>query len=81
MQRQIHYHHIKLNYIRTHQSLPKNTNSLTNEQIDEYIKSHSNPRDNKSPKLIANLNNKEQYVLHMKNLKTYLLKKSYSYKM
>ena len=50
-------------------SLPKDANSLTNEQIDEYIKSHpSNPRDEKSPKLIANLNDKEQYVLPYEKL-------------
>jgi len=64
-----------LNLIKTHQALPKHANSLTNEHIDEYIKSHpSNPRDVKSPKSIANLNAKEQYVLHMKTLKEYLKK-------
>ena len=48
-------------------------NSSTNEQICEHIKSHpSNPRDEKSPKLIANLNDKEQYVLHMKYLIKFL---------
>ena len=63
----MHYHHIKLNYIKTHQSLPKNVNSLTNKQIFEYIKSHpSNPRDEKSHKSIANLNDKDQYVLRVK---------------
>ena len=52
------------------QSLPKKANSLTDEQMDEYIKSHpSKPRDEKSPKLTANLNDKEQYVLHIKPLK------------
>ena len=57
----------------THQSLPKNANSLTSEQIHEHIKSHpSNPRDEKCHKLIVNLNDKEKYVLHMKNLKVYL---------
>ena len=38
---------------------------LIHQQIDEYIKSHqSNPREDKSPKFIANLNGKEQYMLH-----------------
>ena len=38
----------------------------------KYEKPHtSNPRDEKSPKLIANLNDKEQYVLHMKSFKEY----------
>ena len=38
----------------THHSLPKDANSLTDEQIHEYIKSRpSNPRDEKSPKLIT----------------------------
>ena len=60
-------------YKRTHQALPKNANSLTNEQIDEYRKSHpSNPRYEISPKLIANLNDTEHYVLHMKSLEEYL---------
>ena len=60
---------------KTHQSLPKNANSSTHKQIDEYIKSHpSNPRDEKTPKLIANLNDKEKYVLHMRNLKVYLIR-------
>ena len=58
---------------RTHQSLPKNANSLTHKQINEYIQSHPfNPRDEKSPGLVANLNDKEKYVLHMDNLKEYL---------
>ena len=63
-----------MNYIKkTHISLPKTVNSLTNEQIYEYIKSHqSNPRDKKSPKPTANLNDKEQHVLHMKNFTEYL---------
>ena len=38
-------------YKTTHQSLP----TITNKQIHDYIKSHpSNPRDEKSPKSIAN---------------------------
>ena len=60
---------------KAHQSLPKNADSLTRKQIDEYIESHpSNPRDEKSPKLMANLNDKEKYVFHMKNLEAYLRK-------
>ena len=62
-----------MNFIKkTHQALPKNANSLTNEQIDEHIKPHpSNPRDEKSPTIIADLDDKELLVLHMKNLKEY----------
>ena len=44
-------YHVELYKKKTHQSLPKNANSLTSEQIDGYIKSHpSNPRDEESPK-------------------------------
>ena len=62
-----------MNYRENHQSQPKNVNSLTQKQIDEYIKSHpSIPRDEKSPKLLAHLPDKEKYVLQMKNSKVYL---------
>ena len=62
---------MRLHFIKkAHQSIPKNANSLTNEQTDEYIKSHqSKPRDEKSPKLITNLNDKDKYVLQMNNRK------------
>ena len=57
---------------KTHQALPKNANALRHEQIDEYLEPHlSNPSDEKSPKVVAKSNDKEQYVLHMKNLEEY----------
>ena len=57
-------------YKKAHPKLPRHANSWTDEAIDEYIKSHpSKPTYEKSPKLIANWNDKVIYVIHIRNLK------------
>ena len=55
-----------------HSNVPKNANSLPDEEVDEQITSHpSTPTDEESPELIAHFNDKEYYELHIRNLNEY----------